>query len=227
MADRVLAALADGLWQGALLALGVTLLLHVFRFNASTRYVVWSGTFLAVVALPIIAGRYTPDVPLPEIPAPQSLAESLSVVSVPSLPSRSEVIVPPLSDKSFELALPEGWSSYVLGAWIFVSLVLLLRLARASVSLRRLKRSSSAAVPEALERLRHWEEACGAGRTASLLVFATGRNSHGGRLERARHFATSRAHGTVDGSRARSSPPPRARSPSPVGRLEQGWRRGS
>ena len=57
MAERVVAALADGLWQGALLALGVSLLLRVFRFNATTRYIVWSGTLLAVMALPIITGH--------------------------------------------------------------------------------------------------------------------------------------------------------------------------
>ena len=132
MAERVVASLADGLWQGALLALGISLLLRVFRFNASTRYVIWSGTLLAVVALPIIAGRYTSSAQLPEVSAPSSFARSVPVLSVPLLPSSSATTVAPLRTKSFELTLPARWSSYVLTAWLFVSLMLLLRLARAT-----------------------------------------------------------------------------------------------
>ena len=181
MAERVVAALADGLWQGALLALGVSLLLRVFRFNATTRYVVWSGTLLAVMALPMIAGRYTPPVEIPNLSAPSSFAEPLHVAPVALVPpSSAATAVAPLLTESFELELPAGWSSYVLKVWLFVSLILLLRLARASVSLRRLKQSASAADDESIERLRNWEEACGAGRAcppkpwrrraASLLV---------------------------------------------------------
>ena len=169
MAERVVAALADGLWQGALLALGVSLLLRVFRFNATTRYVVWSGTLLAVMALPMIAGRYTPPMEIPDLSAPSSFAEPMHVASVALVPpSSAATAIAPLPTESFELELPAGWSSYVLLVWLFVSLILLLRLARASVSLRRLKQSVSAADDESIERLRNWEEACGA---ASLLVW--------------------------------------------------------
>ena len=171
MAERVVAALADGLWQGALLALGVSLLLRVFRFNATTRYVVWSGTLLAVMALPMIAGRYTPPMEIPDLSAPSSFAEPMHVAPVALVPpSSAATAIAPLPTESFELELPAGWSSYVLLVWLFVSLILLLRLARASVSLRRLKQSVSAADDESIERLRNWEEACGAGRAASLLV---------------------------------------------------------
>jgi len=168
MAERVVAALGDGLWQGALLALGVSLFLRVFRFNATTRYVVWSGTLLAIMALPIIAGRYTPPVETPDLSAPSSFAESVLVALVPPSSAATAIAPPPI--ESFELELPAGWSSYVLKVWIFVSLILLLRLARASVSLRRLKQSASAADAESIERLRKLEEAGGAGRTVSLLV---------------------------------------------------------
>ena len=178
MADRVVAALADGLWQGALLALGVSLLLRVFRFNATTRYVVWSGTLLAVMALPMIAGRYTAPVEIPDLSAPSSFAEPVHVAAVAQVPpSSATTAIAPLPTESFELELPAGWSSYVLKVWLFVSLILLLRLARASVSLRRLKQSASAADDESIERLRNWEEACRAcppkpwrRRAAALLV---------------------------------------------------------
>ena len=51
-------AMLNGLWQGtALTALVWCLLRLVPRTNATTRYVIWWGTLIAVICLPVVAGR--------------------------------------------------------------------------------------------------------------------------------------------------------------------------
>lgn len=51
-------ALLNGLWQGAALVALVWCLLKIIpRTNATTRYVIWWGTLIAVICLPITAAR--------------------------------------------------------------------------------------------------------------------------------------------------------------------------
>lgn len=180
--------LLDSVWQGLLLAAVMWCLLKLVpALNATTRYVCWWLTLLAVVLLPLrafvgntvsnstiapalvpasahadfIAARTDP-------PAPPDVAPPPAISRIETSPA--PIPTPLTSTDGFRihlLAWPAEATIAVL--WGLASLVLLVRLVRGFLLLRRLKRS---AVPMRLAlhvRLGHLADVAGVRRDVRLL----------------------------------------------------------
>jgi beta-lactamase regulating signal transducer with metallopeptidase domain len=185
----------NGLWQGALLAAAIWLLLRLTpRLNAATRYVVWWATLLAVLGLPLRAlwtnspaemDRFstTADasdasqaifhrvaVPLSKIvPAQIARANTPGVrgILVDNTPARGPVG----SWHWAPIPLAAGPVGVVIGGiWILASAGLLIRLARGYQSLTRIKARASEAPALLQARLCQMKRRSAVDRAAKLLV---------------------------------------------------------
>ncbi len=113
MVDRMLDCVAEGL----IIAAFAWLLLRLFRNqNSSTRFAVWFAALVGIAGLPLLGGSSIS----------QSTASSLAQKA-----SFSPVV------------LPSHWAFYLLGAWIVLACVGLLRIAIGLGSLIRLRRGGT------------------------------------------------------------------------------------
>src|SRR5256885_17163291 len=112
--NAILLAILNSLWQSAILAAAVWLLLKFARgTNAATRHAVWWAVLAIAIALPLIPPRAPAPIPaaLPE-PAAAFALEPAPPTVVSTAPSR-----PPVE-------LPRGdWPAIVFAAWTLACLV--------------------------------------------------------------------------------------------------------
>ncbi len=179
VAARALAALLNGLLQGAALTAGVGLLLVLLpRTNASMRYAIWSGTLLLVVALPFAAWRPSGLAEGNELltSSPVEPAEALLLPADPSggtLTPGGEMVPPGTSGARpvFPVPLAEGrWQLYLMGPWLAGALLMVLRVVASLRSLMRLQARARPLPPPGDQRLARWLSLAGPGRRASLQV---------------------------------------------------------
>ncbi|MBC8120857.1 MAG: M56 family metallopeptidase [Gemmatimonadaceae bacterium] len=193
VARLVAEALLNGLWQGVALAALVGLLLSVLkRINATTRYAIWWVTLLAVVCLPLFAGR-VPDLPsapaswfarLPAAPGVHPHPHSDRQGPVADWPVDAPIEAP-ASTGSFQGArrvegsqsaatlllpvkLPGPWALILLGGLLVAASISTLRVIVSYLHLRRLKCASSELAPEYQQRLEPWIAAYCKGRAVRL-----------------------------------------------------------
>lgn len=193
VARLVAEALLNGLWQGVALAALVGLLLSVLKqINATTRYAIWWVTLLAVVCLPLFAGR-VPDLPstsaswfagLPAAPGVHSYPRSdrqepvadwsvdapiEAPASTGSLPGARRVEgSQSAATLLLPVKLPGPWALLLLGGLLAAAAVSTLRVVVSYLHLRRLKCESSELAPEYQQRLEPWIAAHGKGRSVRL-----------------------------------------------------------
>ena len=146
----MMAALVEWVWQGMALTAVVA---GVLRFSpglsATTRHLVWWVTLAAVLALPVV-----PAVQVPATPTPDARL-GLSAASDPS-----NVLV--LS------AVPPWITATILGTWLGVVVLGLLRLVRGIAHVGDLKRRSRPLPARVRQRLPLWLRACRDGRPTRL-----------------------------------------------------------
>jgi len=179
IAARALAALLNGLLQGAALTAGVGLLLASLpRTNASMRYVIWSATLLLVVALPFAAWHPSGPAEGDELltPSPVELSEALPMPAESpggTLTRAGEVSTPPTSGAGsvFPVPLVEGrWQVYLMGLWLAGAFLMVIRVVASLHYLMRLQARARPLPPPGDQRLAHWFSLAGPGRRASLQV---------------------------------------------------------
>ncbi|MFQ5789832.1 MAG: M56 family metallopeptidase, partial [Acidobacteriota bacterium] len=169
LAAKAMASVADGLWQGVVLVALVGVLLSVFRFaNATTRFVVWCGTLLVVVSLPLVAGRFAPETRLVTSLslAPPSVSKAMEPGAERSGAEPGATRIAPVPVPRLPFGPPRRWALYLMGAWILGGLLMLARLASSTCHLRKLKRRSLPLPGQFQGRLDRWLEVCSPGRSA-------------------------------------------------------------
>ncbi len=149
--------LVTWLWQGILLA-AVTMasLRWATRLNAATRHVVYWVALAAVLALPAIAWLTAAAQPAPAIlRLPFGPAAALDRAAAP-----------------VQISLPDWTLAIVVGAWMGMLVVGLMRLSLALRALRRLQTTSRPLCEQRQRQLPLWSNARGFGRRAELRVSA-------------------------------------------------------
>jgi beta-lactamase regulating signal transducer with metallopeptidase domain len=171
-------ALLNSLWQGAALAASVWCLLRVVRrrTNATTRYVIWWVTLLAIVFLPLLAGRASSGgvetASLAALSGPPT-GSSLAPSSYPEeVAHQSRQLIsgggPVRGAAVSSISLPDGWLLPVFGGWLFVAVGMLARLLWSYCHLQRLRRESIPLAPRYQRRLERWLTASGVSRSVRL-----------------------------------------------------------
>lgn len=179
----IVATLFNSLWEAALLAFAVWLILRTLpNLNATTRYAAWCVALAASMLLPLATA-------LPQISVQQSAARNaVRTAAAPVAVRNPELIkaraentgtVPlaaPAARPSLRLperlrfALPEYVALALFGAWLLAAVLLLVRL---GVNLWRLERLKSDALPlpvDYRDRLARWSLAEKGGREVRLCV---------------------------------------------------------
>lgn len=172
------ATLFDSLWEAALLALLVGLLLRLLpNVSATTRYAAWCVALVASLLLPI--GTALPQIRI-EQPQPAPVAAVHQTSTAPSTRSakqpaaaRRESAFARLSTASapaksvaamrlparFRLALPQYAALVIFGLWCLAALLLIARVAVNLLKLERLKGDALPLPMEYRERLERWSTA--------------------------------------------------------------------
>lgn len=185
VARIVVATLFNSLWEAALLALAVALILRVFpNLNATTRYALWCIALVGSLVLPVAtalpqisvqhptAVTTVPSTTLPaKVPATQKKAATASPVKTgPAVaPTQSSRPAFRLPDR-LRFALPEYVALGLFVAWGLATLLLLVRL---GVNLWRLERLKTDALPlpvDYRDSLARWSVAEKGGRDVRLCI---------------------------------------------------------
>ncbi len=176
------ATLFNSLWEGALLALAVWVLLtYLPNINATTRYAAWCVALIAALLVPIATA--IPQVSVQSAPAhvqsaavPPATSQRLVVTGKPVGPVSAKVTAAqpagsvPVAPFRVHFALPQALALAVFAAWIAASLFLLMRL---GVNLFRLEALKRDALPLSLdyrEQLARWTRAAKGARDVRLCV---------------------------------------------------------
>jgi beta-lactamase regulating signal transducer with metallopeptidase domain len=140
------------LWQGIVLALGVSAAFRLFpQVNASTRHVIWWCTFAALVWL---GCSFAPD--------PVALAITSTDGVAQQMPAPSAL---------FEVrSLPQWLIASIVTLWASGAFVAWLAIAAGVRGLSRLKRSCSPVLPAIEEQLPLWQEIKHSGRPVELMM---------------------------------------------------------
>jgi uncharacterized protein YjbI with pentapeptide repeats/beta-lactamase regulating signal transducer with metallopeptidase domain len=185
VARIVVATLFNSLWEAALLALAVALIVRVFpNLNATTRYALWSIALVGSLLLPVATA-------LPQITVQHPITASNTAASVQSSTTKqthtpvkatrthaapvANVPVQTAQPKfrlpdRLHFALPEYVALALFILWALVTLAMLVRLA---VNLWRLERLKTDALPlpvDYRDRLSRWTAAEKGGRDVRLCI---------------------------------------------------------
>lgn len=176
-----LSAVIASLWLGALLAPAALAAIHAWpRLEARERHALWWLVLLVIVLAPLATERRTDgttDRTVTEGRTDGRTESALGAIAYPSQPS----VVPPVRPSvpgdaapdegggphaSWSLSLPAGAPRFFLLVWAAGTLLGLLALARALVTLSTIRRS---AVPPGLHLLAIWREAIASLPTRRIL----------------------------------------------------------
>jgi uncharacterized protein YjbI with pentapeptide repeats/beta-lactamase regulating signal transducer with metallopeptidase domain len=189
VARIVVATLFNSLWEAALLALAVALILRVFpNLNATTRYAMWCIALVGSLLLPLatalpqitvqhpshtvstVAAPQTAAVkqtaPVKHTPVKHAASHTAPVANVPGQTPRSTFRLP----DRLHFALPEYVALALFVIWAVATLAMLVRL---GVNLWRLERLKTDALPlpvDYRDRLARWSAAEKGGRDVRLCI---------------------------------------------------------
>jgi uncharacterized protein YjbI with pentapeptide repeats/beta-lactamase regulating signal transducer with metallopeptidase domain len=180
-ASAISAIALNALWQGALLALSVWLLLRFWpRVNAATRYTVWIATLVAAFVLPVATtlaffSPSTPDRPATQLtssiarehPAQRSLPRQSA--AEPQPPATLSAPAPRLPQR-FHLTIPVPVALAVFGLWVVFAVYALVRLAIGLLRLEQLKRDALPLPVEYRDAMPQWLRANKGTRDVRLCV---------------------------------------------------------
>ncbi|MBV8149244.1 MAG: pentapeptide repeat-containing protein [Candidatus Eremiobacteraeota bacterium] len=179
IATPVAAVALNALWEGALLVVGVWLLLRVWSgVNASTRYLIWSATLVAIVIVPIattlpfLAQSSPASFPvtkkvvrvapvthtLTTAPSASRTAQAPTQSATPALPPRFRVTMPPIAAVA------------IFALWAVLALIALVRLAIGLMRLEQLKRDALPLPVEYRDAMDRWGVAKKGSRDVRLCV---------------------------------------------------------
>jgi uncharacterized protein YjbI with pentapeptide repeats/beta-lactamase regulating signal transducer with metallopeptidase domain len=178
IATPVAAVALNALWEGALVVAGVWLLVRTWRgINASTRYLIWSATLVAIVVIPIVT-----TLPFLEVSSPASAPVTHKVVRVAPVthalttatsPSRaglaSQPSMPAIPPR-FRVTMPPMLAIAVFAAWTVLALISLVRLAIGLTRLEQLKRDALPLPIEYRDAMNRWGVAKKGSREVRLCV---------------------------------------------------------
>ncbi|HJQ68796.1 MAG TPA: M56 family metallopeptidase [Blastocatellia bacterium] len=175
VARATVEAMLNGLWQGTIVVAMVWALLRAIpRLNATTRYVIWWATLIAVVSLPIVAARgYGFAHGHEDAPAgpheiaftfeatreARPLSSSTPAVELVSLNEASEHSRPEQVSPAapfFPVRLPGRWAIFLFAAWVLTVLAMMGRIAWSYAYLRRVRRNCSPLAGSPPEGLKRW-----------------------------------------------------------------------
>jgi beta-lactamase regulating signal transducer with metallopeptidase domain len=185
IARQAAEAMLNGLWQGtALVALVWCLLKVIPRTNATTRYVIWWGTLIAVICLPIVSSRAplttNGDTALESQEAPSNSSEIAFSLNADPVTNRTRLSEPAVESISlneasrqtrteqmqleqtdpaqsiFPVRLPARWAIFFFAAWTVIVFVMMGRVVWSYCHLRRLKRNCSPPSQHCQDRLKPW-----------------------------------------------------------------------
>jgi uncharacterized protein YjbI with pentapeptide repeats/beta-lactamase regulating signal transducer with metallopeptidase domain len=182
VARIAVATLFNSLWEAALLALAVALILRLFpNMNATTRYALWCIALVGSLVLPVATALPQISVQHPTaVTTAPSTAKNTAVTTAPAktAPAKTAVAAPSTASTraAFRLpdrlrfALPEYVALGLFAAWGLATLLLLVRL---GVNLWRLERLKTDALPlpvDYRDRLARWSAAEKGGRDVRLCI---------------------------------------------------------
>lgn len=148
-----MSVLVAWLWQGMALTMGVAVVLRsAHRLNAATRHLIWWGTLAAVLVLPLIP-------PLISRAAAGGGDVVTAVASGGTAGAGPLVTLP---------AMPRWLVAALMGAWLGLAALGLLRIVRSLRHLRSLAQRSVPLAPDVEARLGTWMATRDAGRPASV-----------------------------------------------------------
>jgi uncharacterized protein YjbI with pentapeptide repeats/beta-lactamase regulating signal transducer with metallopeptidase domain len=168
IARITVATLFNSLWEAAVLALAVSLILRVFpNLNATTRYAAWCVALVGSLLLPIATAipQITVQRPAAAVPVHTSahMPASTAAQHPPSTAIAKVAVTPApsvfkLPDR-LHFALPDYIALTLFGAWVVATLLLLVRLGVNLWRLEHLKRDALPLPVDYRERLSQWAAA--------------------------------------------------------------------
>ncbi len=179
LAHRAVEIALNGVWQGVLLTVVVWCLMRTFKHtDATTRFVLWWVTLIAVLWLPWMPSALQmpwPDpavqpqnvaAPVFDLPEVVVRAPRLTPVSGPRPTAGPSPIAPPQPPA---FSIPGGpWTSVAFGGWLILAGVGVLRVLIGYRHLQHLKARSAPMAPAYQARLKRWVATIGQGRKVSL-----------------------------------------------------------
>jgi beta-lactamase regulating signal transducer with metallopeptidase domain len=175
IAHVLFVVLLDGLWEGALFALAVALVLRLTpRGNATTRYAVLVLALAAVLVVPILTAMLTLARPAPLVATTPTTAAPIIVPSaprtVPAAHSAQRLAAPVIvtepatvprsrAFRRLSLPVPRLVAFLAVGAWLLGMLYVGLRLAISLAHLEGLKRNALPLPLDIRTRLTSWTDA--------------------------------------------------------------------
>jgi len=179
--NALLAALVNGAVASALVTAVVWLgLLAIPRrtLNAATRYVVWWAALAIAAVLPAwyLPHRMAPPHSQAVYRTPLAPSEVTRIEGPAPRAIGTPAQVPaPARGLRFPLAIPAGrWPPRIIGAWMLLTSVMLLRLAVSCLALARRKALAREAPPHLAARLETWLTQCGSARGRVRLAASPG-----------------------------------------------------
>lgn len=181
-ASAVSAIALNALWQGALLALSVWLLLRLWpRVNAATRYTVWIATLVAVFVVPVVTtlAFFAPSTPLSrpathvstsvvrQLPAHRSPPRESGATALPTQTSSAPATRLP---ERFHVTLPVPVALAVFALWALLAAYAIVRLAIGLMRLEQLKRDALPLPVEYRDAMPQWLRANKGARDVRLCV---------------------------------------------------------
>ncbi len=188
IARVTLATVFNSLWEAALLAFAVWVILRLMpNLNASTRYAAWCAALAGSLLLPL--ATTIPQISVQRStqsaitrssapgPAPQAAAShppSTAIAKIAAAPAAARnANVPAFKmPERVRFLLPDYLALIVFGVWVAATLLLLLRLAVNLFRLERLKRDALPLPIDYRERLSQWAAAEKGEREVRLCVCA-------------------------------------------------------
>ncbi len=183
IATPVAAIALNAMWEGTLLVAGVWLLVRSWpQINASTRYIIWSATLVAIVLVPVAT-----TLPFLESPSPASSQAAEKVVRAASVthaltttvsskfsaPETNRIVssgAAPALPSRFRLTMPARLAVAVFALWGILAAASLVRLAVGLVRLEQLKRDALPLPVEYRDAMDRWMCAKKGSRDVRLCV---------------------------------------------------------
>ncbi len=172
------AAALNSAWQGALLAAAAwTLLRWGVKLRPGARHAAWVAVFVLVMLLPL-GVWVAPGIdwnfaaPLYHESAGETESVALQGWSEPvANPSSADQTQPPLTQRKQAAGeISAIWASWLLAAWLGVSVVLLVRVGQRVAALERIKLSGYQPAGQLAEAVAGWTRKLAPGRQARLLL---------------------------------------------------------
>jgi len=150
-----MSVLVAWLWQGVALAMGVAVVLRgAHRLNAATRHLIWWGTLAAILVLPLI--------PLLLSRGAAGGGDVVAAVASGGTAGAGPLVTLP--------GMPRWLVAALMGAWLGLAALGVLRIVRSLRHLRSLEQRSVPLAPDVEARLTTWRASRDAGRAASVHV---------------------------------------------------------